>query len=228
MKNSRTVIIHHSVTGHNVATSTIKNWGYDFVIRWDGSIIRAKGNAHTYGQNQHWGICLIGNFEKEKPNPKQLSSLSKKIKELRISNITGHRDWRNNPRGHNFTACPGKNLYKLIPTIKKEVGVNMSTIQHMVKLRNQWRTKARTFEAKYNKYYKACKKKLLAKNKLILKYQEEKKLNAQYLKELERDMAKIVAENQRQSKRIITLEKRLNNEAMSIIDKIKALLGIKE
>lgn len=164
MKNSKTVIIHHSVTGHNVATATIKSWGYDFVIRRNGSILRAKGNAHTYGQNQHWGICLIGNFMNEHPSKKQIEALIAKLKTLKIKRVTGHKDWRNKPWGANFTACPGTHLYSKLPYIRKQLNNDImwkKKYKKMVKLKRKWR-----------KLYEKCAKKksnaLLAKIKKLL------------------------------------------------------------
>jgi len=164
MKTSKTAILHHSVTGHSVATATIKSWGYDWIIRWNGSIVRGRGNAHTYGQNQHWGICLLGNFQTEHPSKKQLEALIAKLRQLKIKKVTGHRDWVNKPLGHNFTACPGEHLYAKLPYIRKQLNNNTvykKKFENMVRLKDKWR----------KKYEKCAKKKgnvLIAKIRKLL------------------------------------------------------------
>jgi len=127
----RYLIVHHSVTGHNVSLSTIKSWGYNKVIRWSGEVVNAKGDAHTYGHNYDGlGVCLIGNFEKEKPNQAQIDSLIRVLKEWKRkypkARIVGHKDLRNNPPGHNFTLCPGKYLYAMLPEIRNKVETNQN------------------------------------------------------------------------------------------------------
>ena len=198
------LIIHHTVTGHKVSVATMKSWEYTKVISWGGKILNGKNTYHTAGHN-HDGlaVCLVGNFQVEKPNKKQLASLVKVLKAWRkkhkTAKIVGHRDLRNNPYpGYNWTACPGKKLYKLIPTIRKEV-MGTNTIK-----------KLRTEIKRLNKGWGGCKDKLIQKNKLIVKYQKEKGLNNEYNKKLEDDMAKVVVENQGQSTRANALEKEVN------------------
>ena len=178
MKTSKTAILHHSVTGHSVATATIKSWGYDWIIRWNGSIVRGRGNAHTYGQNQHWGICLLGNFQNERPSKKQMEALIAKLRQLKIKKVTGHRDWRNKPWGHNFTACPGKHLYSKLPYLRKKL--NKDTMwkkkyKRMQKLKDKWRKKYENMivlKNRWRKLYEKCAKKkgnnLIAKIKKLL------------------------------------------------------------
>jgi len=229
--NKHTTIIHHTVTGHNVSTKTIKNWGYDLVIRWDGSVVKARGGAHTRGHNDKRGIALVGNFQVEKPNKKQLATLVKVLKAWRktykYAKIVGHRDLRNNPYpGYNWTACPGKNLYKLIPTIRREV-MGSNCEKALAGCRGKLVTKNKEI-IRLNKGWNGCKEKLKKKNKLIVDYQKEKKLNAKYIQQIERDMAKIVAENTRQGKRIKPLEdeiKRLTKENDTLKDVFNEYAG---
>lgn len=144
-------VIHHTVTGHNVSTERIKNFGYNFVIRWNGSIIKARGNAHTYGHNDLIGISLVGNFEKEQPNGRQLEALVKLLRELKVDKVVGHRDFANNPPGRNITACPGRNLYRKLKYINQQINVKTMNeikelrgrVKHLKKLRNKWRSEAR-------------------------------------------------------------------------------------
>lgn len=101
--------------------------GYHYVIRKDGTIERGRPlatvGAHAEGQNYHTvGINVTGNFEKEIPTPAQIHSLEGLVawicKIYSIvpgpSTIVGHRDV-------NSTDCPGRNLYSLLPQIRKDV-----------------------------------------------------------------------------------------------------------
>ena len=101
--------------------------GYHYVIRKDGTIERGRPlatvGAHAEGQNYHTvGINVTGNFEKEIPTPAQIHSLEGLVawicKTYSIvpgpSTIVGHRDV-------NSTDCPGRNLYSLLPQIRKDV-----------------------------------------------------------------------------------------------------------
>ncbi len=115
----------------------IDPWGniYEWRAWWKGVV-----GAHAIWNNTpSIGIALIWNFEKQKPTKKQLISLIKLIlylsskynidlekqvywhkpissppyiKDIKLSNIVGHKDvW--------YTACPGNNLYTILPKIKK-------------------------------------------------------------------------------------------------------------
>ena len=118
------VILHHTVTGHNISNAKLKTFGYNWIVRWNGGIVKGRGNAHTYGQNDKIGIALVGNFMNEHPSKKQLKALIAKLRQLKIKKVTGHRDWRNKPWGHNFTACPGTHLYSKLPYIRKQIKSN--------------------------------------------------------------------------------------------------------
>lgn len=70
------------------------------------------------------GIVLIGNFDRQQPTLASLVATARMINLLRLNNklvtdlrdlkILGHRDTSS-------TACPGANLYPLIPTIRQFV-----------------------------------------------------------------------------------------------------------
>ncbi len=70
---------------------------------------------------------MTGNFEKEIPTPAQIYSLEGLVawicKIYSIvpgpSTIVGHRDV-------NSTDCPGRNLYSLLPQIRKDVAQKMN------------------------------------------------------------------------------------------------------
>jgi hypothetical protein len=127
------IVIHHSATPSGSAKSfdrmhKEKGWdelGYHFVIgngtdtgngqievgaRWS----KQKWGAHAKTPDNQFndygiGICLVGNFDIERPTPQQLRSLAKLVayleKTYRIpaSRVVGHSDTKP-------TDCPGRNL----------------------------------------------------------------------------------------------------------------------
>lgn len=119
----------------------VKGWGdigYHYVIGKDGEIFEGKAGgdkvvgAHVYCNNIGTvGVSVMGNFQNDKPSTKQINSLKATIAKLAtkynlnveqytsfhgesIPNLVGHRDL-------GATACPGTNLYSLLPQIRKEV-----------------------------------------------------------------------------------------------------------
>jgi len=128
------IVIHH--TGNDIdddlsavdihASHQSKGWagiGYHFVIRKDGTVEIGRPldyvGAHAYGFNGHTiGIHLSGNFEIGEPTKEQIESLAKLLADLTemysLENtsqyIVGHRDLM-------ATACPGENLYAMLPEI---------------------------------------------------------------------------------------------------------------
>ena len=98
--------------------------GYHFVIRKDGSIELGRPlwtqGAHAQGENWHTvGIHCCGNFEIAYPTPEQIESLSylvgwvaeKYDLECTKEYVIGHCDLMP-------TACPGRNLYGILQTIR--------------------------------------------------------------------------------------------------------------
>lgn len=98
--------------------------GYHFVIDPYGRVLEGRElvykGAHAYGDNNigNIGICLIGNFDKEKPTKAALESLQRVIEHLRKtytiprSRVYGHRELRS-------TECPGDNLMKWIQSYRR-------------------------------------------------------------------------------------------------------------
>lgn len=116
------IIIHHSATtsgdvvsfnNYHINTNGWYMVGYHYVIKKDGTIQQGRPltvvGAHAGNNNyDSVGICLVGNFEKEKPTEKQYDSLAKLIKYVKEEvgkdlTVICHRDVNN-------TACPGKNF----------------------------------------------------------------------------------------------------------------------
>ena len=81
---------------------------------YEGRATWARGDTGTtYDTTSHYLVCLLGNYDKQRPNPKQLNTLVNLLawasQRFKVSpkTITGHRD-------HAATSCPGKNLYGLV------------------------------------------------------------------------------------------------------------------
>ena len=144
MRPINRIIIHHSESpGGNADmirrwhTVDDHNWldiGYHYVIcngkahgGWkaggDGEVQEGRPidvqGAHARSANaDSIGICLIGDFEKTFPSNKQMMGLAGLILDLCIDyhikplgGVLGHRDVGN-------TICPGKNLYRLLPSLR--------------------------------------------------------------------------------------------------------------
>lgn len=129
----RWIIIHHSATSSGSAAvfdklHRAKGWdelGYHFVIgngtdSGDGQIEvgsrwpKQKWGAHAKTPDNRYndfgiGICLVGNFDIERPTPRQMQSLARLTAYLMstyhipASNVLGHRDTKP-------TDCPGRNM----------------------------------------------------------------------------------------------------------------------
>ena len=137
----RWIIIHHSATTTGGAAAfdkmhKAKGWdelGYDFVVgngtdTVDGLVevgprwTKQKYGAHAKTPDNRFneygiGICLVGNFDIERPTPKQMASLTRLVGYLmRTYHITpdrilGHDDTKS-------TKCPGR--YVNIPQIRRQ------------------------------------------------------------------------------------------------------------
>ena len=127
------IVIHHSATPSGSAKAfdrmhKEKGWdelGYHFVIgngteTGDGQIEvgprwpKQKWGAHAKTPDNQYndygiGICLVGNFDIERPTPNQLRSLAKLVAYLEktyhipSSRVLGHSDTKP-------TDCPGRNM----------------------------------------------------------------------------------------------------------------------
>jgi hypothetical protein len=127
------IVIHHSATHVGAAAKfdrehRAKGWdelGYHFVIgngtqSADGAVEIGsrwpvqKWGAHTKTPDNRFnefgiGICLVGNFDLERPTQKQMQSLAKLVAYLMdkynipADRVVGHRDCKS-------TDCPGANL----------------------------------------------------------------------------------------------------------------------
>ena len=150
------IIIHHSAS-INGSAKLFHEWhsekgyggiGYHYVILKNGTIERGRSEdligAHCIGQNYcSIGICLVGNFTKEKPTNEQVSScielcsyLCNKYSIKAPKNIYGHNYFYN-------TQCPGflvndliANWVTIIDNITKHTIKKGDTIESVAKTYN--------------------------------------------------------------------------------------------
>lgn len=133
MELMRAIYYYHTIT---------RGWGdigYHYVIDKKGNIYEGRAGgatmvgAHTALHNVgSVGISLMGNFEYETPTDRQLKVLTLVLADhanrFRIDptarsfwlgsnsyNVSGHKDVARQGYG---TACPGKNLYSVLPDIR--------------------------------------------------------------------------------------------------------------
>jgi hypothetical protein len=127
------IVIHHSASPSGSAAvfdreHREKGWdelGYHFVIgngtdSGDGQVEvgsrwpKQKWGAHAKTPDNRYndfgiGICLVGNFDIERPTPRQMQSLAKltaylmRTYNIPEANVIGHRDTKP-------TDCPGRNM----------------------------------------------------------------------------------------------------------------------
>ncbi|MEQ9304994.1 MAG: N-acetylmuramoyl-L-alanine amidase [Marinoscillum sp.] len=122
--------------------------GYNYLIAQNGALYAGRDpaggdqdnvlGAHFCGSNSStMGVCLLGNYETAEPNSNTWETLQMvagyKIQKEgldpltasnhplgNIGHIAGHRDGCS-------TACPGQNVYKLLPNLRAETAENLET-----------------------------------------------------------------------------------------------------
>lgn len=100
-----------------------RNWAdipYHFLIAPDGTVYEGRNpfttgeTATEYNPQGHLLITCLGNFEQQKPDPRQLDALIRTIAQackkynILYQTIASHRDHSKQ------TSCPGKNLYQYL------------------------------------------------------------------------------------------------------------------
>jgi len=124
---TRRVIIHHSASG-DVSAATIHQWhldrttngrpwlgiGYNYVIRRNGNVETGRpvdtvgAHAGATANGDSIGICVVGNFEHERPTDEQYKALGQLDQEV-IAPKYGKLVYE----GHNkymATSCPGRHF----------------------------------------------------------------------------------------------------------------------
>ena len=138
------IVIHHvGNTKKNVNSATIHRWhigngwagiGYHYIIRKDGTIERGRPlhavGAHCYNQNEHTvGICVVGNFELERPTNEQFRAAESLVSA--VCNVYNLHPTEKNVVGHKFynkTDCPGIYLNQWLPDIIRNAKIKMSNV----------------------------------------------------------------------------------------------------
>ncbi|MCK5229179.1 MAG: N-acetylmuramoyl-L-alanine amidase [Desulfobulbaceae bacterium] len=140
------IVVHHSASDRKTTTKNdIEKWhkdrgfsqiGYHKIIEGTGMIKEGRSeliqSAHAKGANLgSFGVCVVGNFEKESCNPEQINSLVKVLTQwckahdgLDETKIYGHY---NVPGGTTKTVCPGKHLKSGLSDIKLKVKNKLKT-----------------------------------------------------------------------------------------------------
>lgn len=116
--------------------------GYNYIIDQEGNIYEGrKGGSKVVGghalpvNKTSVGISVLGNFESQKV-PKAvvqaITKLSSELAELHNLDVTKNVEYKDKKypvlsghRDNSPTACPGKNLYQLLPTIRTLVASNI-------------------------------------------------------------------------------------------------------
>lgn len=135
-RNVNLLVVHHTASpaGRTVAdirrghiARGFSDIGYHAVIYSNGHLYRGRpenrSGAHAGGANVgSLGVTMVGNFEEMEPAIQQLTTLKYLLTnwcqkyDLTPEAIKGHRDVGTTP-----TRCPGTNLYKHLPGIRKAV-----------------------------------------------------------------------------------------------------------
>lgn len=126
MKSSKGLVVHHSVTkvtknpvtdAKVIASVGISRFGlmsYSFVVHPDGTILEGQNGhvgAHTKGHNSTMqAVVAVGNYETAQPTDAMLDAIRWLVGQYGPL-LGGHRDF-------GATACPGRNLYAALPSLK--------------------------------------------------------------------------------------------------------------
>lgn len=124
-RKTDSIVLHHACISkadvYKIHTIHLNNgWlgiGYHYYITKDGKVWRGRPQAlqgsHCRGHNAtSLGICLEGDFRKEKPTKEQIKSLKELVEYLKktyptIKNVYNHRDLF-------ATQCPVVNLKEIV------------------------------------------------------------------------------------------------------------------
>jgi hypothetical protein len=107
--------LRHIQSAHMNGTDRMGDIGYHFLIDPSGRIFQGRDlryqGAHAHGANNvgNVGICLLGNFDEQKPTDASVAAMHRLIEDLHSSlhislkKVRGHDHWRQ-------TNCPGLKL----------------------------------------------------------------------------------------------------------------------
>lgn len=145
MANVKYLVIHHTAGSKNDTmeqeralhlSEGFKDIAYNGFIEWNGIFKVGRNpdgqfdqNGANHGLNSlSLSISLAGNFELYEPNPAQIKTLIQvlavwaKKYNVPVEKIIGHNQVKDISKDYtDATLCPGKNLIKLLPSIKESV-----------------------------------------------------------------------------------------------------------
>lgn len=142
-QTARSIVIHHTsvrqqpklsletkLRGLQSYSQRKKGWGdspYYYYIGVSGRIGKGRDDSYAGDSNTRYNtmnriqVVLEGHFDREQPNSRQVAALKRLVGWLSRkygipgSRITGHND-------HAATDCPGRNLKRLLPAIRRSAG----------------------------------------------------------------------------------------------------------
>ncbi len=164
---TRHCIVHHSassnadtnslklIRGFYILHTEINGWddiGYNYLIGYDGTIFAGRDpekpeirqdnvfGAHFCGKNSYtMGICVIGDFEAEAPDPRAVVALRHLLSWKMFKDKMNPLDSLHHPdtinggllpvlAGHRngcATACPGQLLFDMLPQLRQDVKADL-------------------------------------------------------------------------------------------------------
>lgn len=115
---------HFVINNGRGGTDGLVEVGFRWQKQMTGAHCRPRATTHNYWNEHTIGICLVGNFERERPTQAQYDSLADLIRFLQhrynipSNMIRGHRDIAGA-----VTACPGRNFSW--ETLRQKLGNTM-------------------------------------------------------------------------------------------------------
>jgi hypothetical protein len=114
--------------------------GYHFLIDGAGRVVEGRPaetlGAHAGGANaNNIGIAMLGDYNKVKPTPEQIESLTRLVSFLalkyrqdptRAGFLEGHQHYNN-------TDCPGKNMMAILASLRARVDAETIRLAALVK-----------------------------------------------------------------------------------------------
>lgn len=147
------IIIHHTASSRDKTTfknvdswhklrwpdfkSSLGYWiGYHYLINSKGEVLQARKTnemgAHCVPNDGKVGICLIGNFEVEKPTEAQLNALEGVLNNIKKDyGLTDDQVYAHCEKSQ--TLCPGKEL-KLWIDLNRKVSYLKKIIKQLMKI----------------------------------------------------------------------------------------------
>lgn len=138
------IVIHHSAStsdsldvierehkrkfeGQDRSDTEYPSIAYHYIIMQNGKLVRTRALADVGWHAGNWevnrlgvGICLLGNFEHQKPTRQQINTLERTTKALlrkfRGAKIVTHKEVRKGP-----TLCPGRFLTPYVQDLRAEI-----------------------------------------------------------------------------------------------------------